>query len=350
LIGAASVATCLECGAMALAGARFCVVCGAALPARACVQCGFGNIDAALYCAACGAALPMGAPMGVVGTAANGAIANGAPAHGDSSAVLTVAPWAPEAVAAAETRPAFLRWVQRAFGQPSSLAYRQMSLYVLVLIYFSVASIVFESIGELRERLDTVFRVLEVAVTALFALEFAANVYVSKQRWRYVFSFWGLIDLVAIVPSLLLLLDLRMLRVVRSIRLLRVMRMMRVMRVAKLTRLVRPADGRGAASAPSAATRFIQDLQLYLVSLFCVVIIAATLIYYAEEGVDGTAFTHIPAAMWWVMLTITMTGSGLFAPVTAAGRGIGVVTMLSGLGLFAWLVAIVSRALPRGDR
>jgi voltage-gated potassium channel len=237
----------------------------------------------------------------------------------------------------------FAAWVHRAFGDPRSAAYRQVSLYVLVLIYFSIASIVFESIPQLGERLQAPFLALEVVITTLFALEYAANVYASTDRWGYVLSIWGLIDLVAIVPSLLTLVDLRFLRVLRTIRLLRVLR---VLRVLKLGRLTRSSQGTPASSTSGQLAR---DLQLYLVSLFCVVIISATSIYYAESRVDDTAFVHIPAAMWWVMTTISMSGSSVFAPVTAIGRGIGVVTMMSGVALFSWLAAIFTRALLRPD-
>jgi voltage-gated potassium channel len=364
--GVSMVANCVECGAMAQSGARFCVVCGAALPSKRCATCGFANIDEASFCANCGAGLA-GAHHNGNGFASIAAADNGVgaatetvlgSASGPMSGVITIRPSGsaptstktvspPAAIPAVlgvglETEGDFGAWLRRAFGDPRSAAFRQMSLYVLVLVYFSIASIVFESIPELGTHLQAPFQLLEVVITSLFALEYAANVYAATDRWGYVFSIWGLIDLVAIVPSLLTVMDLRFLRVVRTVRLLRVLRVLRVLKLGRLARAAGDVTGAGAQLA--------QDLQLYLINLFCVVITSATLLYYAESGVDGTSFTHIPAAMWWVIQTITMSGSSAIGPVTATGRGIGVVTMLAGVALFAWLVAIVTRAMMRAER
>ncbi|MBI3970202.1 MAG: ion transporter, partial [Chloroflexi bacterium] len=208
-----------------------------------------------------------------------------------------------------------------------------------VLIYFSVGAIVLESVEELHEAYTSYFRAAELVVLVAFSLEYAANIYAAKDRRAYIFGVWGIIDLLAIIPSFLALADLRVLRITRSLRMLRMLRMLRVLKLVKTLRGTRQAG----------ETTLGQDLQMYFVSVFSVVMISATLVYYAEGEIEGTAFPHIPAALWWSVTTITGVGYGGVFPETAGGRAIAVLTMFAGLALFAMLVSIVGRAMARSD-
>jgi hypothetical protein len=87
------------------------------------------------------------------------------------------------------------------------------------------------------------------------------------------------------------------------------------------------------------------DLQIYFIALFSAVTIFSTLEFYAEETVPGTLFVHIPASMWWCIVTITTTGYGDMVPTTLAGKVVAAATMLTGLALFGLLMNVVGKAM-----
>jgi Ion channel len=87
------------------------------------------------------------------------------------------------------------------------------------------------------------------------------------------------------------------------------------------------------------------DLQIYFIALFSAVTIFSTLEFYAEEQVPGTLFVHIPATMWWCIVTITTTGYGDMVPATPAGKIVAGATMLAGLALFGLLMNVVGKAM-----
>ena len=206
-------------------------------------------------------------------------------------------------------------------------------------------------------------------------------------------SVWGLIDLVSIAPSFLALLagNGTSGTIVPGVQIgfLRELRILRVLRMLKLMKL---ASERAAESTANARDRntFWLDFQIYLICLFTVVIISATVIYHVEayppdappiadamkQLLDGTApetavwvndpmvllyrertekgwpvptwtFDNVPMALWWGFVTLTTTGYGDMYPVTGWGRLVGALTMLSGLALFSLLTSVVGRTLMR---
>ena len=129
--------------------------------------------------------------------------------------------------------------------------------------------------------------------------------------------------------------------------------MLRVLRVLKLIKLAFAQRAIKVAGEGKSNT-FAIDLQIYAIAVLCAITVSGTLGYYAEKDVDGSAFTSIPAGMWWGVVTLTTTGYGdmvtqneakLVQPVTAMGRIIGGATMLVGLALFGVLTSVIGRAL-----
>jgi voltage-gated potassium channel len=143
------------------------------------------------------------------------------------------------------------------------------------------------------------------------------------------------------------LLDVTGLNALRALRVLRVLRVLKLIKIAFAHRARKVAD-------QGKANTFAIDLQIYAIAVLCAVTVSGTLGYYAEKDVDGSAFTSIPAAMWWGVVTLTTTGYGdmvtqndakLVQPVTVAGRLVGGSTMLVGLALFGVLTSVIGRAL-----
>ncbi len=229
--------------------------------------------------------------------------------------------------------------LQEALYDPASAAYRATMRVIVALIILSVATIVVESVAPIYEQYRLVVDGLETLIVAAFTAEFLANLYAAQDKRRYLTSVWGVIDLLAIVPSYLSALHLIELKAVRTLRVMRVLRVLKLMKVAST---------RASESAARTETRrhtFSLDIQIYFIALFTVVVISSTLAYYAEADVPGTLFESIPSAMWWAIVTITTTGYGDMVPATFWGRLVATGTMLSGLALFGILTSVIGKAV-----
>jgi voltage-gated potassium channel len=228
-------------------------------------------------------------------------------------------------------------WLVEAFLAEHSPRFLRVQRFVTTCILLSVASMILETVPWIAERHQAWFDLIERVVLAVFTAEYVANVWVAPDRRRYVLGPWGIIDLLAVLPSLILVLD------VGSAEFLAVMRVMRVLRILRVLKLAKVAAQRFHERQERGAARM--DMQIYLIALFCALTIWSTLAYHAERGQPGTRFTTIPDAMWWGIVTLTSTGYGDMYPVTLWGRIIAGCTMITGLGLFGLLMNVIGEAL-----
>lgn len=233
-------------------------------------------------------------------------------------------------------------FIRECFANEESKIYRVVNDVIVFLIFFSIISVVLESVEDIYTQYQAFFNISEMVVVGIFTIEYLANIYVAPDKLKYVFGPWGIIDLLAIVPSYLNLIDLRAIKVLRVLRVLRFLRMMRMVRLLKLAK---KATHEYKASKETKFNTLKMDIQIYFIALFSVVIIFSTLVYYAERGVEGTAFTSIPRAMWWCIVTVTTVGYGDMYPMTPLGRIIAAGAMLCGLALFGLLTNVIGKSM-----
>jgi len=200
------------------------------------------------------------------------------------------------------------------------------------------------------------FDVSEKVIVGIFTLEYLLNIYAAKRKTDYVFGGWGIIDFLAIIPTYINLvvgifvpvsvvghIDLRAIKVLRVLRILRFLRLMRLLRLLKLAKTA--TSGYEESKLKGKENTIKMDLQIYFIALFSVVVLFSTLMYYIERGVEGTAFTNIPKAMWWCIVTITTVGYGDMYPTSTLGRIVASATMLSGLALFGLLMNVIGKTM-----
>lgn len=232
-------------------------------------------------------------------------------------------------------------WLREGFANEHSRLYRVINDIIVVLIFFSIGSIIAASEEALYTKYQAFFDISEIIVVAMFTFEYAANIYVAEDKKKYILGPWGIIDFLAIAPSYFNVVDLRAIKVLRVLRVLRFLRLMRMLRLLKLAKHV--TKGHEHEQRANKFDTLKMDLQIYFIAMFSVVVIFSTLIYYAERASDGTAFTSIPQAMWWCVVTITTVGYGDMYPVTFLGRLVAVATMFSGLALFGLLMNVIGK-------
>jgi voltage-gated potassium channel len=233
--------------------------------------------------------------------------------------------------------PALRSWLEEAFLVERSPRFIRVQRFVMFWIFLSVATMVLETVPSVSARHQQWFDLIEHIVLVVFTAEYVINVWVAPDRPRYVFGVWGIIDLLAVLPSLILALN------VGSAEFLGVMRVMRVLRILRVLKLAKVAAQRFHEREARGAARM--DIQIYLIAFFCALTIWSTLAYYAERGQPQTQFTSIPEAMWWGVSTLTGATYGDIYPTTPWGRAVAVCTALSGLALFGLLMNVIGEAL-----
>jgi len=232
--------------------------------------------------------------------------------------------------------------LRKSFVEQDSEEYRKVNNFIVILIFLSITIMVFESVDSIQQRFTLFFDLSEYFVVGVFTLEYLGALYFGKltngSRLKYMVSFWGIIDLLAIMPTYLRIINLSALKAVRIFRILRFLRMLRVLKLAKHSAdSVRKTKGKK-------VNTLKYDLQIYFFALISVVVVFGTLVYFAENG-QNEQFRNIPASMWWCFVTITTVGYGDMYPVTVAGKLIAIPTMLSGLVLFGMLMNVIGKAM-----
>lgn len=203
--------------------------------------------------------------------------------------------------------------------------------WLIALILFSLAVVVGDSVDVLRARFALTFNVLEWLLTIVFTLEYVARLVCVRHPLRYATSFFGIVDLLAIVPTYLALLFPELHALID----VRVLRLLRVFRIFKLTAYVAEYQMLGAALVASR-----RKILVFLSVVLMAVVVMGTLMYVVEGPANG--FTSIPVSVYWAITTLTTVGFGDITPKTDLGRLIASMMMLLGWGTLAVPTGIVT--------
>ena len=225
----------------------------------------------------------------------------------------------------------------------SDRASRICDRFLSTMILLNLLAVSLESVDSLSAAYGTAFFAFEMFSVAIFGGEYALRIWSAaaneaskhrsptKRRLEYIFSFTGLIDLVAILPSLLPLLlgevDLRWLRVLRLVRLLKISHYS-----SALEDLI--------AAIRSEKSAFGAAMYLFFIALFA----SSSLMYVVEHQAQPENFSSIPTTMWWSLITLTTVGYGDVSPVTPVGKIVGAMTAMMGVCVVALLTGIVATA------
>lgn len=207
---------------------------------------------------------------------------------------------------------------------------------LLIVILFSVVLVLLESVPSIRSGYRPLLRMLEWIITGIFTVEYILRVIIVKKPFRYIFSFYGIIDFLAVIPTYLSLVFVGS----HSLVVIRMLRLLRVFRILKLTRYTNA--GRTLARAMWASR---EKISVFLFFVAILVIIIGTLMYLIEGEPNG--FTSIPVSIYWAIVTLTTVGYGDISPATPLGQFLASIVMILGYAIIAVPTGIVTAEIIR---
>ena len=223
--------------------------------------------------------------------------------------------------------------------QTDTVAGRRFDSILLLIILTSLVIVILDSIDEVHQNYANVLAYIEWGFTLIFAIEYGLRLYCSPKPLRYAFSFYGLVDLLAIVPGILALYysDAQYLLIIR------VIRMLRIFRVLKLGPYLKQAH-----YLLDALRGSKQKILVFLLSVCTLVTVFGTLMYVVEGPQHG--FTSIPKGIYWAIVTLTTVGYGDIVPKTVIGQIISSMVMITGYSIIAVPTGIFTAELANAMR
>ena len=213
---------------------------------------------------------------------------------------------------------------------------RAFDIGVLVAIVLSLLTLFVESLPSLHPTLRLVLNILEGLLTVLFTAEYILRLYCAESPRGYALSFWGIIDLMAVLPPYLtfFLPGARYMLMLRAVRFLRIFRIFRLFAFINEGHLLLRAVGKS-----------MHKIAVYFLFVLILVTCLGTLMFMVESGRPGTQFTDLGTSVYWAIVTMTTVGYGDITPVTAIGRLLSAFVMLLGYTIIAVPTGIVTATI-----
>lgn len=235
----------------------------------------------------------------------------------------------------------FKRKVYETIFEADTKSGKLFDIILLVAILLSVIGVMLESVEEINKEYHNIILAFEWGITILFTIEYFFRIYAVNRPFKYIFSFMGIIDLLAVIPTYLIFIfpAAHSLSVIRSIRLIR------VFRVFKLSRYLR-----GAHTMQIALRSSRPKIIVFLFFVMILVIVLGTLMYIIEGSAHTKGFDDIPNSIYWAIVTLTTVGYGDVFPATAFGKVVASFIMILGYGIIAVPTGIVTAEFSRKKR
>ncbi|GAA4293499.1 ion transporter [Aestuariibaculum suncheonense] len=207
-------------------------------------------------------------------------------------------------------------------------------MFIQLLIFISIIIFSIETIPDLEPHTRVLLRRVDLFIVIVFTIEYILRISLSKRKLKFIFSFFGIVDLLAILPFYLSIgVDLRSLRAFRFLSVFRILKLMRYNRaIHHFTRAIRSAK---------------EEILLFIFVTLILMFFSAVGIYYFEHEAQPEYFSSVFDSLWWAVITLTTVGYGDVYPITIGGRVFTFFILMIGLGIIAIPTAIISSALTK---
>lgn len=207
-----------------------------------------------------------------------------------------------------------------------------MDLVFIGAVFVGITALALESVPTIAQEWGATLMTVEQIVGVMFTLEYLARIWVARRKLRYMFSFWGVIDLVAILPFLFQGSGLAYLR------LLRVLRIFAILKVTHYTQ------------ASSVLLKSLSESRSKILVFLLTVCVLVSIIGFTMHAIEPETFPTVPEAIWWTVVTITTVGYGDMVPATPLGKIIAGIAMITAFGIIAVPTGIVAAEYGTAQR
>lgn len=204
-------------------------------------------------------------------------------------------------------------------------------LVLLIVILISVGLVMLESVQNINARYHSQLKIVEWIITGIFTAEYILRILIVKKPVRYIFSFFGIIDFLSVIPTYLSLLAVGY----QSLIVIRILRLLRVFRVLKLTRYTQAGTVLMRALWASR-----EKISVFIFFVMIIVVIMGTIMYLIEGETNG--FKSIPLSIYWAIVTLTTVGYGDISPATPLGQLMASIIMILGYAIIAVPTGIIT--------
>ncbi|MGD2033987.1 MAG: ion transporter [Bacteroidales bacterium] len=210
---------------------------------------------------------------------------------------------------------------------------------LLIVIVLSIITVMCESVPAFRRSSSELFVTLEWTFTVIFTVEYVLRIYASENKWKYILSFYGLIDLLAILPAFVgfFVVGAHSLLIIRAFRLLRVFRVLKISRYSSAGKIL-----------VNALVASRDKIGVFLFTIATIILFIGTLMYLIEGEANG--FISIPKSIYWAVVTLTTVGYGDITPQTAIGQFLSGLLMIIGYAIIAVPTGIISLEVARSGK
>ncbi|CAM2066226.1 Ion transporter [Sulfidibacter corallicola] len=223
--------------------------------------------------------------------------------------------------------------------EADSPAGKTFDLLLIVCILASVLVVMLDSVGSYQARFGRVFLTVEWVFTALFTIEYILRLYCVGKPWKYAFSFFGVVDLLSILPTYLSL----FIPGTQYLLVIRTLRTIRIWRILKLAQYLHEWD-----YILKAMRASVRKIVVFLVVVVTLVVILGSAMYMIES--EETGFTSIPRSIYWAIVTVTTVGYGDIAPRSDLGQMLAALAMILGYAIIAVPTGIVTVELGQARK
>lgn len=224
--------------------------------------------------------------------------------------------------------------IRRVIDSTENASGKFFTFSIHFLIIVSIVTFSIDTLPDLSPSTKNFLRLIEVITVVIFSLEYVLRLVVAEKVFKFAFSFYGLIDLAAILPFYIATgLDLRAVRVFRLLRLLRILKILKYNQA--ISRLYR------------ALVIAKEELILFSIVAGILLFLSAVGIYYFENGAQPEQFKSVFHSLWWAVTTLTTVGYGDMYPITTGGRLFTFFVLMIGLGIVAVPTGLIASALSQ---
>jgi voltage-gated potassium channel len=222
--------------------------------------------------------------------------------------------------------------------EADTFAGKTFDIGLLIIIILSISVVMLESVPSLQKEYGNLFTKAEWVFTIIFTLEYIARLISIRKPFKYIFSFYGIIDFLSIIPTYLGI----FISGTNSLMVIRSLRLMRVFRILKLGNFLN--ESRALVDSLKASRH---KIAVFLLSILTMVIVLGTIMYLIETPESG--FTSIPRSIYWAIVTLTTVGYGDIAPTSPLGQFIASIVMILGYAIIAVPTGIVTSEIIKSE-